>query len=55
MVRDENGLADGHAVADSAGGVGEDDRARARRDGRANGVHDSSQFVPLVCVSAALQ
>ena len=55
MVGDEHGIADGHALADAARGVGEHDRPAARRRGGAHPVRDDVDAVALVEVRAAEQ
>ena len=55
MVADDDGIADGHALADPARGVGEHDRPAARRRGGAHPVRDGVDAVALVQVGAAEQ
>ena len=55
MVGDQHRLADGHALADPARGVGEHDRPAARRGGGAHAVRDGVDAVALVEVGAAEQ
>ena len=55
MVGDDDGLADGHPLADPAGGVGQQHAPAAGGGGGADAVHDGVDAVALVQVRPAEQ